>query len=368
MSQMIKKYIFLLLTLAAPAVHGQILQDTAAIRILKEGVDDIYGFRFSEARQKARKLSEVYPDHPVLYLYNGMVTYWSNHPLTPMSQASDLYEKDMTTCIGLCEKERDQDNYAEYLLANLGARGMLLMYYADNNLQSRINPMVIDTYRYIRESFDYATVYPDFNFFTGLYNYYREAYPEAHPIYKVLAFLFPGGDKVKGIAEMQNAAFNSIMLKAEAWSFLSYIFMSFENNYQLALPYTKGLYELYPANLPYTAGYIKNLLLLKRYSEAEAVMKSLNGSITNGFFQAQMSVFNGILQEKLYRNYDQAEKYYNRGISEFSTYGYYGNDYSSYAYFGLSRISGYRGDKQNKKTFRKMANELSYYRNINFDD
>jgi hypothetical protein len=167
---------------------------------------------------------------------------------------------------------------------------------------------------------------------------------------------------------MQNAAFNSIMLKAEAWSFLSYIFMSFENNYQLALPYTKGLYELYPANLPYTAGYIKNLLLLKKYSEAEAVMKSLKGSSTNRFFQAQMSVFNGILQEKRYRNYDQAGKYYNRGISEFSRYGYYGNDYSSYAYFGLSRISGYMDDKQNRKTFRKMANELSYYRNINFDD
>lgn len=368
---MIRKYIFMLMTLAVPAipaVHGQILKDTAAIRILKEGVDDIYGFRFSEARQTGRKLAEVYPDHPVLYLYNGMLTYWSNFPLTPMSQASDLYEKDMTTCISLCEKEQDQDNYAEYLLANLGARGMLLMYYADNNLQSKINPMVMDTYRYIRESFNYATVYPDFNFFTGLYNYYREAYPEAHPIYKVLAFLFPRGDKVKGIAEMRNAAFNSIMLKAESWSFLSYIYMSFENNYQLALPYTKGLYELYPANLPYTAGYIKNLLLLKKYSEAEAVMKSLKSSISNRFFQAQMSVFNGILQEKLYRNYDQAEKYYNRGITEFSTYGYYGNDYSSYAYFGLSRISGYRDDKQKKKTFRKMANELSYYRNINFDD
>lgn len=365
---MIKKYFFLLLTLAVTEVHGQILKDTAAISLLKEGVDDIYGFRFSEARENALKLSEVYPGHPVLYLYNGMLTYWSNHPLTPMSQASELYEKDMTTCISLCEKEQDPDHYAEYLLANLGARGMLLMYYADNNLQSKINPMVMDTYRYIRESFNYATVFPDFNFFTGLYNYYREAYPEAHPIYKVLAFLFPRGDKVKGLAEMQNAALNSIMLKAESLSFLSYIFLSFENNYQLALPYTKGIYELYPANLPYTAGFIKNLLLLKKYDEAEAVMKSLKNNLNNRFFLAQMTVFNGILQEKLYRNYDQAEKYYNRGISEFSTFGYYGNDYSSYAYFGLSRISGYRGDKQNRKTFRKMANELSYYRNINFDD
>lgn len=365
---MIRKCIFLLMTLAVPAVHGQILKDTAAIRLLKEGVDDIYGFRFSEARQTALKLSEAYPDHPVLYLYNGMLTYWSNHPLTPMSQASDLYEKDMTTCISLCEKEENPEDYAEYLLANLGARGMLLMYYADNNLQSKINPMVIDTYRYIRESFNYTSAYPDFNFFTGLYNYYREAYPEAHPIYKVVAFLFPRGDRIKGIHEMQNAAFNSIMLKAEAYAFLSYIFMSFENNYQLALPYARELYELYPANLPYTAGFLKNLLLLKSYDEAEEIIKSLNSNITNRYFLGQLSVFNGILMEKKYRDYDQAEKYYNRGISQLSALGYYGNDASSYAYFGLSRISGYRDDKQNRKTFRKMANELSYYPNINFDD
>ena len=83
---------------------------------------------------------------------------------------------------------------------------------------------------------------------------------------------------------------------------------------------------------------------------------------------AQMTVFNGIIQEKQYRDYDQAKKFYNRGISELSAFGYYGNDYASYAYYGLSRISGYRDDKQSKKTFRKMANELSYYRNINFDE
>ena len=72
-----------------------------------------------------------------------------------------------------------------------------------------------------------SSVYPDFYFFTGLYNYYREAYPEAHPIYKVLAFLFPRGDREKGSAELQNAGANSIMLKAEAYSFLVIHFSEF---------------------------------------------------------------------------------------------------------------------------------------------
>jgi len=49
--------------------------------------------------------------------------------------------------------------------------------------------------------------------------------------------------------------------------------------------------------------------------------------------------FNGLLQEKKYQNYALAKKFYSKGISDMAAYGYYGNDYASYAYFGLSRIS-----------------------------
>jgi hypothetical protein len=354
--------------LSTAGVQSQILKDTASMNLLKSGVDDIYSFRFDEARDISERLSSIYPDHPVINLYSGMLTYWENYPLIPSSPSSVSYENYMTSCIKQCEEAQNPDDYAEYLLANLGARGMLLMYYADNNLTDKVNPLIISTYRHVRESFDYTSVYSDFYFFTGLYNYYREAYPEAHPIYRMLAFLFPKGDREKGLKEMQNAGAYSIMLKAEAYSFLSYIFMSFENNYQQSLAYTRGLHELYPDNLPYLAGYIKNLLLIKKYDEAEITMASLIGETGNYYFEAQLAVFNGILEEKKYHNNIEAKRYYNKGISELSDFGYYGNDYSSIAYFGLSRISGMNNDKQNRKTFRKMALELTSYKKINFDE
>ena len=65
------------------------------------------------------------------------------------------------------------------------------------------------------------TYYSDFYFFTGVYNYYREAYPEAYPVYKPLALLFPKGSKTKGLEDLLIASKNSIFLKAEAFSFLS---------------------------------------------------------------------------------------------------------------------------------------------------
>jgi hypothetical protein len=50
-----------------------------------------------------------------------------------------------------------------------------------------------------------------------------------------------------------------------------------------------------------------------------------------------------------------------------SAFGYYGNEYAAFAYFGLSRISDVNGDQQNKKTYRKKAMELTNYKKVNFD-
>ena len=354
--------------LSTTSVMGQILKDTASLNLLKTGVGCIYNFQFDRARDVIQKLNGSLPQHPVVYLLNGMITYWENYPLIPSMPVSVSYENNMLSCIRICEEAYDSANYAEYLLANLGARGMLLMYYADNNLSEEVFPLAKSTYRYIRQSFDYTSVYDDFYFFTGLYNYYREAYPDAHPVYKMLAFLFPKGDKTKGLMEMQSAAINSIMLKAESFSFLSYIYLNYENDFQQAGVYSKALHELYPDNRQYLTLYIKNLLLSKEYNKAESLIRLSESIADNSYFLAQLTILNGILHDKKYHDYIQARKYYNKGISDISVFGYFGNEYSSYAYFGLSRISDFDNDKRNKKTFRKKALELTNYKKVNFDE
>lgn len=349
-------------------LFSQILQDTSSIRLLKNGVDAVYDFRFDEAWKAAGKLSRLYPDHPVIHLFSGMITYWENYPIKPGSKAQTTYVNYMEKCIRICEEREETGDYPEYLLSNLGARGMLLLFYADNNLSNNVFPLVKTTYRYIRQCFDYTSYYDDFYFFTGLYNYYREAYPEARPVYKVLAFLFPRGDRIKGLSEMQAAAQKSLMLRAEAYTFLSHIYIHFENNYQVAYAYSKSLNELYPGNLQYRASKIKNLLLIKWYDEAEKLIKSGSGNSGNRFFEAQVTIYNGILQEKKYHNLKLAKQYYNRGFSEITPFGYFGNETAALACFGLSRIYDLEGDKDNKKTYRKMALDLTSYKKVSFDD
>jgi hypothetical protein len=348
-------------------IDAQILQDTASLNLIKNGVDSIYNMQFNYSKEVYRKISKAYPDHPVVIVYKGIITYWENYPLTPSSAASTSFEEEMLRCIKLCEKNNNSSFESEYLLANLCARGLLLTFYSDNDIKNEVFPLAKSTYHYIRRSFDFTPGYSDFFFFTGLYNYYREVYPRVHPVYRPLALLFPNGNREKGLEEIQTAAQNSILFKAESYSYLSYIYITYENNYPQAIYFSKYLHDLYPLNPDFLADYIQNLLLIKKYDEAETLVGASGKHEKNTFFNAQLSVFKGIIQEKKYKNNKLAQQYYNTGIRDLSAFGAYGNEFAAYAYFGLSRISGAIGDKDNKKNYHKQAMKLADSKKINFD-
>lgn len=360
--------ISLTFVLSSAPINAQILRDSVSLRLVKAGIENIYNFRFGEAEKVCQSLNKSYPEHPVIYLLRGMIKYWQNYPLIPTSVLRSAYEKDMRKCIELCETGKGKTDDAEFLLADLSARGMLLLFYADNNLSGEVIPLATSTYQLIMRSFDYTSQYNDFYFFTGLYNYYRETYPVAYPLYKIVAFLFPKGDKEKGLAELNIVASNSIFLKAEATSFLSGIYTSFENDFSKARDYSKSLYELYNRNLQYRVLYIKNLLLTKKYDEAEKQILSLSGQYeNNSFFNAEFTILTGVLHEKKYNNSKIAEQYYLNGIELLSAYGHFGNEFSAYAYFGLSRVAEYSGRQNLRKEYRKKALELADFKNIDFN-
>ncbi len=361
------KCTILIFCLGTSSINGQILQDTASLNLIKRGIDSIYNMQFTYSEQVYRKISQMYPEHPIVILFKGIQTYWENYPLLPSSSASKPFEKEMQSCISLCEKNNNPSYEAEFLLANLCARGLLLTFYANNELNNEVFPLTTSTYQYIRKSFDYTSYYSDFYFFTGLYDYYREVYPKMHPLFKPFALLFPKGSRIKGLKDLQIAAQNSIMLKAESFSDLSYVYISYENNYQQALSFSKYLYDLYPSNPEYLAEYIKNLLLIKNYDEAENLALSSEPQQANPFYKAQLLIFNGIIQEKKYHNNTLARQYYNRGIRDISNFGDYGNEFAAYAYFGLSRICDATKEKECKKIYRKQAFKLADVKKIDFD-
>ncbi len=357
----------LYLCLSTAPINAQILQDTTSLNLIRENIGYIYNMQFDKARDVQSKIRELYPGHPVLSLLNGMITYWENYPLVSTNNARFSYENEMRQCIKLCENRKDTIYEAEYLLINLSARGMLLMYYADNDLSFDVISLMPNTYGLIRKAFDFVSANVDLNYFTGLYNYYREAYPKAYPVYQPIAFLFPGGNIEIGLKQLQTAAINSVLLRAESYFLLAYIYLNFENNYPEAIFYSKSLNELYPGNILYQALYIKNLLLMRQYEEAEKLIIASPDKTNNRYFQAQLTIFKGILQEKKYFNNKLAQEYYEKGISDISNFDGFGNEYAAYAFYGLSRISVANGDNHRGKIYRKEAIKLADFKKINFD-
>jgi len=272
----------------------------------------------------------------------------------------------MHECIKISEKNTNPAYAPEYLLADLCARGMLLMFYDDNDLIMEVTHLTMSTYKNIRRAFDFTSKSTDLFYFTGIYNYYRETFPKAYPVYRSLAFLFPRGNIETGLKQLQTAALNSIVIKAESASLLAWIYLSFENKLPESTHYCSILHENYPDNASFFSMYLRNLLLMKNYDETEKLISSYS-DVGDKFFQAQLEIIKGILEEKKYRNYKLAEEYYIKGINDISIFGKYGNEYSAYAYFGLSRISDDNGEKHTRKTYRKEALKLADFKKINFD-
>jgi hypothetical protein len=328
----------------------------------------MYNLELKDADEIFTRVESLYPGHPVNYLLQGIYTYWENYPLLPSSPARNSFEESLRKCIDLSSRKPYSEKYeAESLLANICARGLLLLFYNDNDLSMKVIPLATGSYKYIMKSFDFVSSFSDFYYFTGLYNYYREAYPKMNPIYKPIASLFPPGDMVKGLSELVRSAGLSIFLKAESYSILTFIYSGFENNYLQALIYSKTLNDKYPANLYFKAIHIKNLLIMKEYGQAEDLIISSGVNSGNTYYDAQVLILNGILQEKKYKNYTLAKQLYEDGISAISFAGDYGNDLVGYAYLGLSRICECNGDKAGKKAYRKKGYDLIDFKKITFD-
>lgn len=351
---------------ATSRARGQIFRDSASLNLIKDGVDKLYNFQFREAEKSFHKVSLYYPGHPANFILSALLKYWRNYPLLSSSQISNGFVTDLRVCIEMCEKEQHHGDNEEYLLVNMCARGMLLLFYSDNGMSKEVLRLATTTYPFIRDALNKTSEYADFYLFTGLYNYYREAYPEAYPIYKALAFLFPRGDKKKGLEQLKMAGQNSIVLRAEAYSFLSWILTNFENDYSRSTETIKILYESYPINPQYKIAYIKNLLLLKKYDEAEQVMNSSGDGHGSLFYSAQLQICKGILQEKKYFNNKIAIQNYERGLRDIASFPNYSNEYSAYAYFGLSRITD-RKKENDRKEYRKKALNIFPFKNVTFD-
>jgi tetratricopeptide (TPR) repeat protein len=339
------------------------LDDPVVTRQIREGINHIYNLEFEESEFYLDSLKLRYPDHPVIPFYQGMQVYWKNHPIPQGGEISEAFVDYIETSVDLASNLLEKDKMdIEGVFFDLAARSFLIMYYADNGHPAKCFPHFDNVYRQLMRAFELEDQFEEFYFFTGLYNYYIEAYPEAHPVYKPVTRLFKNGNREQGLKSLDYAFRNADFMKVEASHFLVIIYLGFEHNYKTALSYTERLYSMFPNNTYFFSKYIEMLLVNGEFVPAKDLMDSLY--TINPYNRMKALIYLGLYEEGKNMNREKAKGYFERGISESEAYGAYAGYQVAYAYMGMSRYYESKGDNKRAKEYYKKAKGTNAYPHV----
>lgn len=320
-----------------------------------------YGFSFEEARMVQAELLSATPNHPAPLFLEALIVYWENFPLTPSDNSSKHFIDLMDECIDLSvELREDSLTYTEGVFFDLFGRAFKAMFWADNGKTGKLIPDLGNMYRYTKKGFELQEEFVEFYFSTGLYNYYIEAYPEAHPGVKPLVAFMHKGDRELGLKELHHAISNTVFLKVEAILFMSLIQLNYEKDLNSAAIYAERLVEDYPGNILYQGHLINILLHQHRYDFVRSLLEETAAQEDRYSLMIRTHAL-AFLAEKESGDRNQARSGYMETLDMAESFGPLADIYGAMGYMGLSRLHESEGLHRESENFKRKASRLTSY-------
>ncbi len=359
-----KLYITLILgLLLTTPLYSQkaLLTNDRILGVIYDGLTSMYGGKFGPAHEALEQVREEYPDHPVTPFFEGLITYWEYYPLIPGQPEADKFVALMEDCVTRAEKmlNGDEDNI-EGVFFDLFGRAFYVMFWSDNGKPGKVFPFLSQMYKETLKGFDLKDDFNEFYFTCGLYNYYIEAYPQNHPIYKPVAMLFRKGNKKTGLEQLKYCAEHAVFLRVEARLYLSLIYLNYEKDYRTAQDYAASLYKEFPANPYYAGNYLEILLYNHKYFFAPILLDHLSG-MDNPFATMEAHLYTGLYLEKVKHDWDGAVKEYNLALYLAKKYDAFANHYNAIAYMGLGRYYRSAGNHTEASNYFRQARDATVY-------
>lgn len=357
--------ILLLLLLFPIAVYSQdysLLQDKAALKEVEEITELIYNNQHEAAEKELAGLQQMVPlTHPVYPMLRALNLYWKDAPMntsSPNFQAFQAYLRETVERSNQYLKQKQDETLVNFLA--LSAHSLLTRFHADKGDYMAAIGEAKNAYSFMKKGFDLTEEYSEFNFPVGLYNYYREKYPELHPVYKPFMFFFRSGDIPKGLQQLEMSVNKNVFTKPEAGVFLVHVYLYYENNPAAALKNMQQLQEEYPENRFFRLQLAEVLLANKQYNNAAPHINFLLKQ-KDPFYKMAGQLFKGIYKEKKEQNIEEARKSYEQALQTGKTLPYTANVYRSMAHAGLGRFYKAQNDMGKAKEAYKNALDLAYY-------
>jgi len=320
-----------------------------------------YNFAFDEARAIQKELKESTPDHPAPFFLGALIVYWEHFPLLPDNPAAKSFIHLMDQCV-LMAKDliENEETYLEGIFFDLFGRAFKAMFWADNGKSGKVVSDLGTMYRRFKEGKELKDQFVEFYFSTGLYNYYIEAYPEAHPAYKALVSFMQKGDKKLGLEQLNHAINHAIYLKVEALLFMSLIQLKYEKDLSTAAIYARRLHHDYPDNTYYQGHLLTILLHQHRFLEVRKILGSTEGQ-KDPWSDMIRTLAESFMAEKQGDKDLLAGQGYQKLVKSADAFGPIADAYSAMAYMGLSRLHQQKGlDSEARRYARKASKHTTY--------
>ena len=260
-----------------PTINGS----PAGRSLLTTGLDQVYDLNFTEAENTFVQLDKLVPRHPAVDLLRGVSMFYQWFP----ARTSLALQR---TCIQQLEKAARKAEDWQQSLKKSGENQAALpeamfVYFTAEAMLAKISHYEHETmatvryaknaYPFVQKGKAYQQHYPDFYLSTGLYNFYRDVYPEIHPFYKTVAWVMTAGNKNLGLSQLQTAAKQALFVRTEAILYLTHLLTDYENRPTEALPYLAQLTVRYPNNPYWRYKYAEALLNAHKTDSVPALIR-----------------------------------------------------------------------------------------------
>jgi hypothetical protein len=335
-------------------VNSQVFENKEISNLVKKGADHIYNSTPDSAYFYIEKIDRKLPNHPVVPLMKAMTLLWAHIP-TISEEIFQEMQRELYQAIDRAEKKDPTLDNPEMVFFAMASHGLLAEYYADQGYSMKALSEANSAYGLMKKGFDIVENYPEFLLTTGLYNYFREKYPEKHPVYKPLLWFFKSGDIGLGLKQLEKASEKAVLSKVEAHVYLSYIYLRYEYNPKKAQEHLETLCIKYPNNFFAKAKFLESLANPEDFKNAPLdVIYSL---ITHDspYYKLAGYVFLGYFEEKVIINKTKAELAYRKGLSYGDKLSSHGEYFKSLGYLGLGRLQVKNGQYAEAKESLDMA-------------
>lgn len=331
-------------------------------RMVEEIKQPLYNLDYDATLKKIDALAELLPQHPVVDFLYGLNIVWKTMPDSDppeFPQIKAYLESSLEKAEAILDTDKDDIEATFFLVM---ANGLLAQYHGEQGSTFKAVSAAKAAYSAVIKGMDLKERYVEYYFSSGLYNYYREKYPELYPVYKSFVWIFRSGDKEAGLQQIRYAMENATLADTEAAHYLAFINMRLENRPDESIRILNALLVDYPDNI-----YFK--MMKVEAMHMEGLLASCEGDLIS-FIESDRSytkmyghAYYGMYAEQVEHNLRKALSHYQTALELADTFEAADHP-TSVAYAGMARTSDAHNDISAAVSYYKKARKLALAQNI----